>query len=57
MKPFLLTWFAAFVIITALLYALQAFMIGWPLWGKTLVLSGIMVWTMQKFITPIIKRF
>lgn len=56
MKTFFLLWGAAFMIITALLYGLQAVMIDWPLWCKTLLLSGLMMVIMQRIVTPVVKK-
>lgn len=55
LKTFLATWLGAFLLITALLYALGPMMAEWPVWLRALVLSGLMVLAMQSLMSPVIS--
>lgn len=56
LKNTLLTWGIAYLLITGLLYALNSWLAPYPIYLKTLVLSGLMVFAMNYFIFPGLKR-
>lgn len=57
MKQFLVTWLAAFAVVTPLLYTMQSLVVDWPIWTKALAISGVMVLAMQRAIMPIINKY
>lgn len=57
MRVFLMTWLAAFMVVTPLLYAMQPLTSDWPLWAKAMVISGLMVLAMQRGIMPMILKY
>ena len=57
MKLFVMTWAAAFAVVTPLLYAMQPVIGGWPIWAKALFISGVMVLAMQRAIMPVIVKY
>lgn len=56
MRPFLLTWAGAFLLVTLLLYALQPLLHDWPTWMRAIVISGAMVLGMRRAIAPTVAR-
>jgi hypothetical protein len=55
-KVALLTWVAAYAVITLLLAALGSVMAAWPLPVRTLVLSAAMVATLTWLVMPRLTR-
>ena len=56
MTRFAFSWIGAFATITALLYALSPLMSDWPIWARAFVLSGLMVFSMQRVVMPLVSR-
>ena len=55
-KQVLITWGIVYVLITALIYLLNQLLIDQPIYFRTLVLSGIMVFALQYLIFPAINK-
>lgn len=55
LKDTLKTWTIVYVIITLLLYGLGTWLNQFPLFARTLILSGIMVFLMQYLVIPALK--
>ncbi|MEM8754200.1 MAG: hypothetical protein AAGF90_14585 [Pseudomonadota bacterium] len=56
MARFLLTWIAAFALVTAIFAGLDPILSSSPVWLRSLVVSGLMVLAMQRLIGPAIAR-
>ena len=56
LKKVLINWSIIYVLITALIYVLNQWLIAYPIYIRTLVLSGIMVFTMQYVVSPFMKK-
>lgn len=56
-KRALILWLAAFPTITLLLMILQPLLAGWPLAVRTLLLTAIMVPTLQFVLVPRLMRW
>ena len=56
-KKVLTIWGIVYLLITALIYVLQAWLASQPIYVRTLLLSGIMVFGLQYLVFPILNKF
>ena len=56
LRNVIVNWGVIYVLITALIYVLNQWLITYPLYLRTLVLSGIMVFGMQYMISPFLSK-
>ncbi|MEO0341232.1 MAG: hypothetical protein AAF242_18720 [Bacteroidota bacterium] len=54
LKNAIVTWIAAYLLITGLLIGLNAYLNEVPLYIRTLILSGLMVFLLQYLVFPFI---
>lgn len=55
-KNTLISWSVAYLLITVILYSLNQWLMDYPLYLRTLVLSGLMVFTMQYAAFPALQK-
>ena len=56
LKKILVDWVIIYSLITLLLYGLNQWLLAYPLYIRTLVLSGLMVFTLQYLVFPTIQK-
>ena len=56
LRNVIVNWGVIYVLITALIYVLNQWLIASPLYLRTLVLSVIMVFGMQYMISPMLEK-
>ena len=56
LKNVLFTWVIVYVLITILIYVLNVWLMNVPIYFRTLVLSGLMVFGLQYVIFPTIEK-
>lgn len=56
-KKVLTIWGIVYLLITALIYFLQAWLASQPFYVRTLILSAIMVFGLQYLVFPILNKF
>ena len=56
LKSTIKTWSIIYGLITLLLYGLGQWLAAYPIYIRTFVLSGLMVFGMQYLVYPIIKK-
>ncbi|MEO1052754.1 MAG: hypothetical protein AAFX87_19120 [Bacteroidota bacterium] len=57
LKNVMLIWSLVYLLITALIYLLNQWLVVQPIYIRTLVLSGIMVFSMQYLVLPTLQKF
>ncbi|MGB0524485.1 MAG: hypothetical protein ACPGJS_16050 [Flammeovirgaceae bacterium] len=57
LKKVLTIWGIVYLLITALIYCLSEWLATQPIYVRTLVLSGVMVFGLQYLIFPILNKF
>lgn len=55
-KHTLISWVTAYLLITAILYGLNQWLLHYPLYLRTLLLSGLMVFAMQYAAFPALQK-
>ena len=56
LKSVLLIWGIVYLLITALMYGLGDWLVALPVYLRTLVLSGLMVFGLQYLVFPLLNR-
>lgn len=49
-------WIIVYVLITSILYGLHTVLLPLPIWLRSLVLSGLMVFVMQYIVFPVLQK-
>ncbi|MEM7572666.1 MAG: hypothetical protein AAF433_07190 [Bacteroidota bacterium] len=50
-------WLVVYLLITLLFYLLQQWLVIMPIYLRTLLLSGIMVFALQYWILPLLRKY
>lgn len=56
LRNVMINWGVIYVLITALIYALNQWLVTYPIYLRTLALSGVMVFVMQYMISPFLEK-
>lgn len=56
LKNVLTIWFIVYLMITGLFYLLNTWLVLFPIYLRTLILSGVMVFALQYLIFPALQK-
>ena len=56
-KSTIRTWFIVYLLITGLMYGLNQWLTLYPIYVRTLILSGMMVFAVQYLVNPVLQKW
>ncbi len=56
-KSTIRTWLIVYFLITGLMYGLNQWLSLYPIYLRTLILSGLMVLALQYLVTPVLQKW